>query len=370
MWFTVNNVETVDSPALLAYPDRIAQNIRTVKQMTGSTAKLRIHVKTNKTPEVCQMMLDAGIVKYKCATIAEAEMLGQIVAPDVLLAYQPVGPKIYRLAHIVKAYPQTNYSCLVDNLHIAREVSDCFAKQNKRMDVFIDLNVGMNRTGILPSDAPHLIREISNMKGIRVKGIHAYDGHIHDTDLTLRTQKADEAFSLVEQVVANTQDFFIQSPVLILGGSPTFPVHCQRENVECSPGTFIFWDWGYRQMFPDQPFEYAAILLSRVISVIDRHTVCIDLGHKSIAAENPLPRIYFLNAPDAKPFAQSEEHLTVQVPDSSQYPVGSVLYGVPVHICPTVALYDRLHIVIGHHCAETWEITARKRNIFQDLTGK
>jgi len=252
---------------------------------------------------------------------------------------------------------------LVDNTHTAREISACFAEQNKRLDVFIDLNVGMNRTGIIPSEATHLIREISTLKGIRLKGIHAYDGHIHDTDLNVRTIKADQVFTLVEQVVADTQDFFVERPVLVLSGNPTFPVHCKREHVECSPGTFIFWDWGYRQMLPDLPFDFAALLLARVISVVDRHTVCIDLGHKAIGAENPLPRVFFLNAPDAKPLAQSEEHLTVYVPDSSHYNVGSVLYGVPVHICPTVALYDKLHVVNNRQFTETWEVTARKRLI-------
>ena len=363
MWYTVDNVEMIDSPALLVYPDRIARNIGQMKQIAGSADKLRVHVKTNKTPEVCRMMLDAGILKYKCATIAEAEMLGQMNAPDVLLAYQPVGPKISRFLYLVKTYPHTHYSCLVDNVQTAKEISRCFSAQNLCIDVFIDLNVGMNRTGMMPSEAALLVRDISDVTGIRMKGIHAYDGHIHDADLNLRTEKADKVFALVEQVIRDTKDFFAETPVTVIGGSPTFPIHSQRERVECSPGTVIFWDWGYRRMLPEMPFDYAALLLARVVSVIDGQTVCIDLGHKSVASENPLPRIHFLNMPDAKPLAQSEEHMTLHVPDSSCCGVGSVLYGVPVHICPTVALYDQMFVIKHHHFAETWEVTARKRFI-------
>ena len=361
MWYVVDNVDMIDTPALLVYPDRIARNIAQIKQMAGNADTLRIHVKTNKTPEVCRMMLDAGIFKYKCATIAEAEMLGQIHAPDVLLAYQPVGPKILRLLHLVKTYPHTHYSCLVDQVQTAQDIARCFAGQNLRLDVFIDLNVGMNRTGIIPSDAALLIGEISGLSGIRVKGIHAYDGHIHDTDLALRTEKADQVFALVEQVIRDTKESFDATPVTVLGGSPTFPIHSRRDRVECSPGTFVFWDWGYRQMLPEQPFDYAAVLLARVISVVDGQTVCVDLGHKSVAPENPLPRIHFLNMPDAKPLAQSEEHLTLHVPDSSCCSVGSVLYGIPVHICPTVALYDQMFVIHQHQYTENWEITARRR---------
>jgi D-serine deaminase-like pyridoxal phosphate-dependent protein len=77
-----------------------------------------------------------------------------------------------------------------------------------------------------------------------------------------------------------------------------------------------------------------------VISIIDKQTITTDLGYKSVAAESPLPRIYFLNAVDSLPISQSEEHLVVKVADSAIYSIGDLLYGVPFHICPTVALYN------------------------------
>ncbi len=362
-WYQIDTPGLIDSPALLLYPDRIARNIDVILQMAGNAGKLRVHVKTNKTPEVCRMMLAAGISKYKCATIAEAEMLGQIGAPDVLLAYQPVGPKITRLMNIVKAYPQTQFSCLVDNVANANEISQLFAGNRLRQDVFIDLNVGMNRTGIVPAGALRLMQDISGLDGIRIIGLHAYDGHIHDTDMDIRTQKANEAFEPVRQLADEVERLFSRRLTIIAGGTPTFPIHLRRDGVECSPGTFVFWDWGYHHMLPEQPFEYAALLLTRVISIVDAYTICIDLGHKSVAAENPLPRIHFLNAVDAEPIAQSEEHLTLRVPDSSSYRVGDVLYGVPVHICPTVALYEKAFIIKKHNLSETWNIVARNRYI-------
>ena len=93
-WYEINNIETIDSPALVIYQERILENISCLKQMVNNEVdRLRPHVKTNKIAEVCQMMRDAGIYKFKCATIAEAEMLAMIGAKDVLLAYQPVGPR-------------------------------------------------------------------------------------------------------------------------------------------------------------------------------------------------------------------------------------------------------------------------------------
>ena len=114
---------------------------------------------------------------------------------------------------------------------------------------------------------------------------------------------------------------------------------------------------------PDEAFDYAALVLTRVISIVDAATICTDLGHKSVAAENPLPRVHFLNAPDAEPIGQSEEHLVLRVADAGQYRTGDVLYGVPVHICPTVALYNAADIVINNEATDQWKVIARDRTI-------
>ena len=98
-------------------------------------------------------------------------------------------------------------------------------------------------------------------------------------------------------------------------------------------------------MMPDFDFLWAGIIATRIISIINKTTLCLDLGHKSIAAENPLPRIKFLSNDEIVPIGQSEEHLVVQVENTDKYSIGDVWYGVPVHICPTVALYNEVKIV-------------------------
>lgn len=116
-------------------------------------------------------------------------------------------------------------------------------------------------------------------------------------------------------------------------------------------------------MLQDLPFEYAALVISRVISIIDKHHICIDLGYKSVAAESPLPRVYFLNVPEAKPLAQSEEHFVLEVPDSCKYAIGDVFYGIPKHICPTVALYEKAYVIENGEVKTTWNVIARNRSI-------
>ena len=356
-WYEVLNADTIASPALLVYPDRVIANIRQTIQRVGGPDRLRPHVKTHKMRAVTDLLLAEGIQKFKCATPKEARMLAEAGAPDVLVAYPLVGPAINQLAELQSTFPAVRFACLIDAPASAQRVSDAFL--SNPLDVFIDLNVGMNRTGTNPADALALYAFCRTLPGVRVAGLHGYDGHIHDTDLTLRTRHADATFALadgVRQAIANAHGVTLP---LVMGGTPTFALHARHPGVTLSPGTFVFWDAGYAQALPDLPFAIAAVLLMRVISVIDEQTLCLDLGHKSVAAENPLPRVVFLDQPDAVPIGQSEEHLVVRVAGAHQHPPGTVWYGVPVHICPTVNLYDAVSVVVDNQCVDTWPVTAR-----------
>jgi D-serine deaminase-like pyridoxal phosphate-dependent protein len=362
-WYIINNLEELDTPALVVYPDKVKQNIILLKSMIDDVARLRPHVKTYKNKEVTLLMLEAGISKFKCATIAETEMLGMCKAPDVLLAYQPSGPKLHRFIKLILTYPDTKFSCLVDNIAVAKEVSGLALKNNLQIPVCIDLNVGQDRTGIIPEDALQLYIDCDALPGIKPVGLHAYDGHIHDADLEVRIEKCNASYDGVSKLQAEIIEKGYPKPVIIAGGSPTFPIHAKRADIECSPGTFVYWDKGY-QSFKDQPFLTAALVVTRVVSLPNQSLVCLDVGHKSIAPENELnKRIYFLNAPELVMVGQSEEHLVVNADKGHTYKIGDVLYGLPYHICPTVALYERVITVENNTAIGEWKNIARDRRI-------
>jgi D-serine deaminase-like pyridoxal phosphate-dependent protein len=363
-WYTVDNIGAIDSPALLVYLDRVKKNIAGLKDMIDDVERLRPHAKTHKTKEASLLLMEAGIRKFKCATISEAEMLADIEAPDVLLAYQPVGPKIERFISLVVTFPATRFSCLVDDHKVAEQISMQAAASNLVVPVYIDVNVGMNRTGITPGRALELYTRCSNMPGITPIGLHLYDGHIGDPDFAKRKQECDAAFAPVEELKDQLIKAGCAEPIIIAGGSPTFPIHARRKQVECSPGTFIFWDAGYTQKLPEQPFQPAALVLTRIVSQPGDTILCTDLGHKSIAAENPLDRrVSFLNAPELRAIGQSEEHLILQAEEGHSYQVGDVLYGLPFHICPTCALYEKALVVDKGSVTTEWPIISRNRKI-------
>jgi D-threonine aldolase len=363
-WYTIQNLDNLDTPALVVYPERVKANIQKAIAMIGDVKRLRPHVKTHKSKNVAQLMRQAGIEKFKCATIAEAEMLGRAGAKDVLLAYQPIGPKLLRFVSVIKAFPNTEYACLVDNLATAQAQADYFSSNNLKISVYIDLNVGFNRTGIIPENALDLYIACSKMEGISVKGLHAYDGHIRNPNIDERKKACDNAYEKVAVLKAKILRGGMPESIIIAGGSPTFPIHAQRPIVDCSPGTFIYWDKGYGDLCTEQAFIHAALLITRVISLPDETKLCLDLGHKSVAAENELgKRVFFLNAPDLKPLGQSEEHLIVEAGAGHSYKVGDVFYGLPYHICPTVALFERVHIIHKGKKTGEWRTIARDRKI-------
>ncbi|MBS1935359.1 MAG: alanine racemase, partial [Bacteroidetes bacterium] len=232
-WFLINDIDKLDSPALVVYAQRVKANIQTAVNMVKDVRRLRPHIKTHKSPQATQLMIDAGITKFKCATIAEAEMLGDCKAKDVLLAYQPIGPKLQRFIAVIKKFPSTKYSCLVDNTNAAKEMAPAFFAEGLTVPVYLDINVGQNRTGIHPEHASALYSLCASLNGIKPVGLHAYDGHIRDADFNIRKEKCDVCFAKVEALKKQIMQNGFGEPVIVAGGSPTFSIHCNRENIEC-----------------------------------------------------------------------------------------------------------------------------------------
>lgn len=364
-WYYIDNIYDLDTPALAVYPDRVKKNIKAIKNMLGGDiSRLRPHVKTYKNKEVTRLMLNAGITKFKCATIAEAEMLALCEAPDVLLAYQATGPKLKRFIQLISSYQKTKFSCLIDNPGSAREISEAAIQNGHEISVYIDLDIGQHRTGVEPEKALQLYKECELLPKLKPIGLHAYDGHLHDADVEMLAKKCEAGFEAVTKLKAEIIKSGFPEPVVIAGGSPTFPVHAKRAEVECSPGTFIYWDGGYQIIAKEQPFIPAALVISRVISLPSETKICLDLGHKSVSAENELSkRVYFLNAPGLQLISQSEEHLVADAGKGHKYQVGDILYGLPYHICPTVALYEQAITIDSHKTSGEWKNIARDRKI-------
>jgi len=363
-WYTVENVDEVDSPALLVYPDRVRENVRRTIAYAGGVERLRPHVKTHKMPAVIQIQLAAGITRFKCATLAEAEMVAACGAADVLLAYQPVGPNAARFAQLVKKFPAVRFSALIDDADAARALSAALAAAGVPADILLDIDNGMGRTGIAPgAEAIALYALLGDLPAVSPAGLHVYDGQVRDRDFVARTAASDAAFVPVDQMRDELARRGFPRPRVVAGGTPTFPIHARHLDRECSPGTCAFWDASYESKFPDLKFLQAALLLTRVVSKPAAGRACLDLGYKAVSPDNPDPRAVFLDVPDARMTNHSEEHLAIDTSRAAELRVGDALYAVPWHICPTCALHSAAVVVENGRAVDRWPITARDRKI-------
>ena len=364
-WYALENEDDFDSPSLIFYPERITHNIKLAISLVGDVNKLRPHIKTHKTREIVRELMANGVKKFKCSTIAEAEMLAQCEAPDVLLAYQPTLAKLKRFIELLKHYSTTHFSCLFDHRDTVEVLSGLAKKEDISISAYLDLNVGMNRTGIAANDKAIALFEYANtLPHLKIKGLHGYDGHITERDADERKKSSELAFEPVMKMREELQLKGYTNLLLIAGGSPTFLNHINREHTECSPGTFVFWDKSYADNVPEQKFECAALILTRIVSMPAENKLAVDLGHKAIASEGALQnRAFFLNAPELIPIGHSEEHMVVEAKPGHSYKIGDTLYAIPFHVCPTVALYSEASCFVNGKFLERWEIAARNRKI-------
>lgn len=361
-WCRIANAGEVASPALLVFPDRIETNIRRMLAIAGGPERLFPHVKTHKLREVVRLQQAAGIDKFKCATIAEAEMVAGCGAGRILLAYQPVGPNIRRLLELSARFPETQYSALVDNVGTVREIAEAAQGRKRTLELLLDVDCGMHRTGVAPDErAVEVYRAMAGTPGVSAGGIHAYDGHLHDPDAAVRRSAAEAGMKPVRELRARLEAAGLRVPRMVVGGTPTFPIHAQATDVECSPGTCLLMDATYSALLPECKFVTAAAVLTRVISKPGSNRLCLDLGHKAIASENPHPRVQLLDLPDAVAVGHSEEHLVIETPRAAEFKVGDVLYGIPRHICPTVALHAEVIVVKNGQATDRWRVIARDR---------
>jgi len=363
-WFAIANADTLASPALLLYPERIEKNLQRMIAMAGGVERLRPHVKTHKLPQVVALKRAAGIRRFKASTIAEAEMTAAAGGEDILLAYQPVGPNIARLAELMQRFPQTRFATLVDDARNLAAITRVAADLGTVFELYVDLNVGMNRTGIAPGEAAaSLYRVLCGTPGLKAGGLHAYDGHLHEPDPAVLAKAADLAFAPVWKLRGQLHAEGLPVPRVIASGTPTFALLAQHDDVEVGAGTTVLWDFGQAEVCPNHQFLNAAVLFSRVVSKPQPDLLCLDLGHKTVASEMPHPRVLLLGLEDAVAVTHSEEHLVVRSSRAANYKDGDVVYGIPRHICPTVALQSEVWAVRDGRAAERWPVVARARRI-------
>lgn len=365
--YQVNDTSGIISPALLVFDEILRDNLQKMIQIAGDASRLRPHCKTHKIREITELELQLGITKHKCATFAEAEMLALAGVKDIFLAYNPVGPNIGRAIRFKQKFPDVLLSVTGDHPKPIDALSAAAASAKVEIDVLLDLDTGMGRTGIQPGPrAVELYRTITEAGGLRAGGLHAYDGQNHQTPLDERQAAVDDVW---DQTVALRDELVsagLAVPRIVAAGTGTFPIFAKKDDptLELSPGTTVFHDVGYGRLFPDMDFKPAAVLLTRVISRPSENRVTLDLGYKACASDPPAgDRLAFPDLPDAREVLQNEEHLVIETSQASRFEPGDELIAIPRHICPTTAMHKQVFVIKDGNLATTWNVVARDRQL-------
>lgn len=363
----IADTRDVVTPALVVFREKVEANVARMIELAGDPGRLRPHCKTHKMADVARLQLERGIAKHKCATFAEAEMLAEAGARDVLLAYQPVGANVPRALAFVTRYPDVRFAVLVDHPKPLDELTAAFSAAGRSLRVLLDLDTGQHRTGVAPGRAAReLYARIVATEGVEPGGLHVYDGHLRQPDVAERAAAVraqwEEVRAFRDELVAHVGPV----PAIVAGGTPTFSAWKEIDDpdLEFSPGTCVFFDAAYRVLCPDLPFEPAALVLTRVVSRPTADTITLDLGYKAIASDPPAgSRVVFPELPDAEELRQNEEHLVIRTSRSGEFAPGDELLAIPRHVCPGIPLHREALVVEGGCIVGTWPVTARDRRL-------
>lgn len=365
--YRVSDVEDVLTPALVVYPEAIESNIAcTLDLLGGDGDRWRVHVKTAKLGYTLKKMVDSGIRNFKCATTLELLESCRSGAADVLFAYPAVGANARRVREIAASFPRVRVSVLAENEQQIQQW------RGGPVGVFLDVNPGMNRTGIEQSRADEVLRLVRALQEVNLefRGLHYYDGQYGGIAESERTKAAHAGYDRLLQIVNEIDRSGAAVPEVITAGTPTMASSVAYAGFRgkkfvhrVSPGTVVYNDACSLTEFPRE-FGYrpAVLVLTRVVSRPRKGIITCDAGHKAVSADAGVPTCLVVGHAELTPLSPSEEHLPMAVADGVAEPnVGDALYLLPKHVCPTVNNFDSALLVRGGQIESVEKVSARGR---------
>jgi D-serine deaminase-like pyridoxal phosphate-dependent protein len=353
--YCVNTIEKIRTPRLLVFQDRVHRNIGKMRQVLEEIVPgsgfhhLSPHLKTNKSSLIMRWMLDAGISSFKTC-INEAEMAAESGAKDIFIAYPLLAADAVHIAALASEYPDVVFSVQIGSLPHAHILRDAAVQCKTKWRFFIDVDVGMHRTGILPQEVFTLYSEVSQWPAFDFMGLHGYDGHIHHAGEQDRLNHARKSMQALLRVVAAFKRNTVTVPRIMVAGSLTFnldlaylyPRIGEQTLLQVSPGTWIYWDSEYDRLMPDV-FEPAALILAQVIHVGGKNRITLNLGHKRWGADRG--PVDCFSHPDLRVVSFNEEHTVLQHEGHNTFQIGDYVLIVPKHVCSTVNLYSYFTVI-------------------------
>jgi D-serine deaminase-like pyridoxal phosphate-dependent protein len=300
--YRISDIENVLTSSLVLYPQVIASKIARTLNLLGDDAdRWRAHIKTAKLAYTLGMLVQRGVRNFKCATRLELLVACRSGAADVLLAYPAVGANARRVREIADQFPDIRISVLVENEEQVRQWQHC------QVGVFLDINPGMNRTGIEHSQVDIGVRLVGAIAdaGLEFRGLHYYDGQYGGLEARERTAAAHAGYERLLELVKDIRHSGMRVPEVITAGTPTFPCSLAYESFHegafihrVSPGTLVYCDATSLAQLPGEYGYAPAVLLTRVVSRPHAGILTCDARHKAVSADAGVPTCVVVGHPE------------------------------------------------------------------------
>jgi len=344
------------TPALILDLDAARRNIAFMAERMGAMpARLRPHVKVQKSPELAKLQVEAGAIGVCTATVWEAIVMSRAGIGDVLIANEVCGRgKVKALAEAAK---EGRLTVAVDNAPNAADLSNAALAAGSKLEVLIEVDVGMGRGGVRsPEDAVALARRVDELPGLRLRGVQGYEGHcMREPDRGVRVEKAQAAMAYLGEVIDRLAAAGFECEVVSAGGTGTYDITGANPRVtEIQAGSYVFMDNFHGNLVSG--FSRALTVLGTVMS---QHgdTIVLDSGRKSIGIDFVLPTMVEYPFYQARYFA--EEHALFDVDDRCELQLGDTAELIPGYAPTTVNLYDVYHVVEDGVVVDIWPIIPR-----------
>jgi D-threonine aldolase len=356
-------LEAVETPALVIDLDAFEHNLDLMANaVRGSGLALRPHAKSHKCPDIAKAQVERGAVGICCQKVDEAAAFVAAGIADVLVTNEIVVPsKIARLAALAKS---ATIGVLVDDARVIPDLSAAAVQAGGTLHVYVEIDVGAARCGVVPGDAAvPLARAANEARGLRFRGIHAYQGAAqHLRKPAERRAAIERASALSGETKTLIERAGIACPVITGAGTGTWQL--ERDShvyTELQPGSYVFMDADYARnaLAPDEhAFEHSLYVLSTVMSVPTRDRAVVDAGLKALAVDSGLPEVHA--ARGLRYAKASDEHGVLDVdPSQAQPATGDRVWLIPGHCDPTVNLYDWIVGMRGQRVECVWPVSAR-----------
>ncbi|MGG1635033.1 alanine racemase [Paenibacillus sp. NRS-1760] len=344
----------LETPCVVIDSDAVDNNIAAMAEAIAKRGvKLRPHAKTHKLPEMASRQLSAGAIGITVAKISEAEIMASGGIRDIFVAYPLVAKsKLERAARL--SLSGVRLIIGVDSLEGAKRISETAVREGAVLEVRLELETGLRRTGVAIDKAVELAKQINDLDGIKLSGIFTYRGAMVSGASTLDLQAAGhEEGRLMVEAAAALRSAGIAIEDVSVGSSPTALFAAEVDGItEVRPGTYIYQDRMQAAFGTCALEDCAGVVLATIVSRPYEDLIIIDGGSKTFATDvQPGNSPLFLKGfghiigdPEAILERMNEEHGMIRVQPGSNYQVGDLVRIIPNHICSTVNLHSFVYI--------------------------